>query len=84
MKARVFLVVLGVVCLAFGVLLAIACYARYQMEFGAVLVGLVFAAAASAIISAGLPSGKLCDKCGEPIRPARRAGRASPPSGEGC
>ncbi len=83
MKARVFLVVLGVICLAFGVLLAVACYARFQMELGAVLVGLVFVAASSAIISAGLPKGKLCDKCGEPIRSAKRAGRASPPS-EGC
>lgn len=72
MKAKVWLVVLGVLCLALGMGLAIFCYAQYRMEMGAVLIGLVFAAAGSAIISAGLQEEKLCAKCGAPLGRKKR------------
>jgi hypothetical protein len=72
MKAKISLVVLGVFCLVLGMGFAVFCYAQYRLELGAVMIGLVFAGAASAIISAGLTGEKVCAKCGAPLTRKRR------------
>ncbi len=82
---KVACVVMAVICLLFSLSLAAYCGAKYDMTAGALGIGFAGLLIAGWLLQFASASAKVCAKCGGPLKaPAKRVGRASPPSGEGC